>query len=178
MKDRIVAGMRCSQVLGVLSEYVDGELDAAAIHDVEQSAMPEGHEQEASPRTWGSLRLVVLTAVAVSLVALFYANHGYEDFDPEAIWSPTEAFLLSCLGAVGTAVVSFVLARFVARDPPLPPRHGAGGRPLHFGDDLARPQGEDMARASPHCDVAVGGGRTVDRRVGCRDRRRRNLDDA
>ena len=36
MKDRIVAGIRCSEVLGVLSEYVDGELDAATIHDVEQ----------------------------------------------------------------------------------------------------------------------------------------------
>ncbi|MDH3202513.1 MAG: VTT domain-containing protein [Myxococcales bacterium] len=32
------------------------------------------------------------------------------------IWEPIDAFLLSWTGAMGTAVVSFVIARFVARD--------------------------------------------------------------
>lgn len=35
MKERTVGGMRCSEVLALLSEYVDGELDAQAVESVE-----------------------------------------------------------------------------------------------------------------------------------------------
>jgi len=35
MNERTVAGMRCSEVLALLSDYVDGELDAAAIAKIE-----------------------------------------------------------------------------------------------------------------------------------------------
>ena len=35
MKERTVAGMRCSNVLELLSEYVDGELDVAAVDKIE-----------------------------------------------------------------------------------------------------------------------------------------------
>lgn len=35
MKERNVGGIRCSEVLGLLSEYVDGELDASAVEKVE-----------------------------------------------------------------------------------------------------------------------------------------------
>lgn len=35
MKERDVGGIRCSQVLALLSEYVDGELDASAVERVE-----------------------------------------------------------------------------------------------------------------------------------------------
>jgi anti-sigma factor RsiW len=35
MKERRVAGMRCSEVLALLSDYVDGELDSAAVKNVE-----------------------------------------------------------------------------------------------------------------------------------------------
>jgi len=36
MKERIVGGMRCAEVLGLLSEYVEGELDAAAASKVQE----------------------------------------------------------------------------------------------------------------------------------------------
>ncbi len=36
MKERTVAGMRCSDVLELLSEYVDGELDVAAVEKIEK----------------------------------------------------------------------------------------------------------------------------------------------
>ena len=36
MKERTVAGMRCSNVLELLSEYVDGELDVAAVDKIEK----------------------------------------------------------------------------------------------------------------------------------------------
>lgn len=36
MSERDVGGMRCSQVLALLSEYVDGELDAPAVEKVEK----------------------------------------------------------------------------------------------------------------------------------------------
>jgi anti-sigma factor RsiW len=36
MKELDVGGMRCSQVLALLSEYVDGELDAAAVDKIEK----------------------------------------------------------------------------------------------------------------------------------------------
>lgn len=35
MKERNVGGMRCSEVLAVLSEYVDGELEDSAVGQVE-----------------------------------------------------------------------------------------------------------------------------------------------
>lgn len=35
MKERNVGGMRCSEVLAVLSEYVDGELDDSVVGKVE-----------------------------------------------------------------------------------------------------------------------------------------------
>jgi anti-sigma factor RsiW len=35
MKERSVAGMRCSEVLALLSEYVDGELDSSAVQNIE-----------------------------------------------------------------------------------------------------------------------------------------------
>ena len=35
MKERRVAGMLCSEVLARLSDYVDGELDSAAVETVE-----------------------------------------------------------------------------------------------------------------------------------------------
>ena len=35
MKERDVAGMRCSEVLALLSEYVDGELDSAVVERIE-----------------------------------------------------------------------------------------------------------------------------------------------
>jgi anti-sigma factor RsiW len=35
MKERTVAGMRCSEVLALLSEYVEGELDVAAAERIE-----------------------------------------------------------------------------------------------------------------------------------------------
>jgi len=35
MKERRVAGMLCSEVLALLSDYVDGELDSAAVENVE-----------------------------------------------------------------------------------------------------------------------------------------------
>lgn len=35
MKERHLGGMRCSEVLAVLSEYVDGELDDAVVGKVE-----------------------------------------------------------------------------------------------------------------------------------------------
>jgi anti-sigma factor RsiW len=35
MKERNVGGMRCSEVLAVLSEYVDGELDDSVVAKVE-----------------------------------------------------------------------------------------------------------------------------------------------
>jgi uncharacterized membrane protein YdjX (TVP38/TMEM64 family) len=99
------------------------------------------------------LRLIVLAAIAVSLVALFYIVGG--NFDPATIrawlrgtgawgglifvvaysclqplgvravlfllsapliWGPIDAFFLSWAGAIGTALVSFMIARFVARD--------------------------------------------------------------
>ena len=36
MKDRTVAGIRCSGVLEHLSEYVDGDLDVAAVEKIEK----------------------------------------------------------------------------------------------------------------------------------------------
>lgn len=35
MKERTVAGIRCSEVLELLSEYVDGDVDVAAIERIE-----------------------------------------------------------------------------------------------------------------------------------------------
>jgi anti-sigma factor RsiW len=35
MIERIVGGMRCSEVLALLSEYVDGELDTSAVESIE-----------------------------------------------------------------------------------------------------------------------------------------------
>lgn len=35
MKERNVGGLRCSEVLAVLSEYVDGELDESVVYKVE-----------------------------------------------------------------------------------------------------------------------------------------------
>ena len=35
MTERTVAGLRCSEVLARLSDYIDGELDAAEVQDVE-----------------------------------------------------------------------------------------------------------------------------------------------
>lgn len=35
MKERNVGGLRCSEVLALLSEYVDGELDDSAVEKVE-----------------------------------------------------------------------------------------------------------------------------------------------
>ena len=36
MTERTVAGLRCSEVLARLSDYIDGELDAAEVKDVEE----------------------------------------------------------------------------------------------------------------------------------------------
>ena len=36
MKERLVAGVRCSEVLAHLSDYLDGELDAATIEGIEK----------------------------------------------------------------------------------------------------------------------------------------------
>jgi len=36
MKERTVAGMRCSEVLAQLSDYLDKELDAAATKNIEE----------------------------------------------------------------------------------------------------------------------------------------------
>jgi anti-sigma factor RsiW len=36
MTERTVAGLRCSEVLARLSDYIDGELDAAEVKDVEK----------------------------------------------------------------------------------------------------------------------------------------------
>lgn len=35
MKEKTVAGLRCSQVLAALSDYLDGELDATMVSQVE-----------------------------------------------------------------------------------------------------------------------------------------------
>jgi anti-sigma factor RsiW len=35
MKERDVGGIRCSQVLALLSEYIDGELDPDAVDEIE-----------------------------------------------------------------------------------------------------------------------------------------------
>lgn len=35
MKERDVGGIRCSEVLALLSEYVDGELDESAVQKIE-----------------------------------------------------------------------------------------------------------------------------------------------
>jgi len=35
MKERTIGGIRCSEVLALLSEYVDGELDASAIEKIQ-----------------------------------------------------------------------------------------------------------------------------------------------
>lgn len=35
MTERTVAGLRCSEVLARLSDYIDGELDAAEVKDIE-----------------------------------------------------------------------------------------------------------------------------------------------
>ena len=35
MKERTVAGIRCSEVLALLSEYVDGDVDVAAVEKIE-----------------------------------------------------------------------------------------------------------------------------------------------
>lgn len=35
MTERMVAGLRCSEVLDRLSDYLDGDLDAAAVENVE-----------------------------------------------------------------------------------------------------------------------------------------------
>jgi len=35
MKERTVAGIRCSEVLAILTEYVDGELDVTAVEKIE-----------------------------------------------------------------------------------------------------------------------------------------------
>lgn len=35
MKERNVGGIRCSEVLALLSEYVDGELDGSAVEKIE-----------------------------------------------------------------------------------------------------------------------------------------------
>ena len=36
MTERTVAGLRCSQVLARLSDYIDGELDAAEVKQIEE----------------------------------------------------------------------------------------------------------------------------------------------
>lgn len=36
MKDKTVGGLRCSQVLAVLSEYLDGELDSTMVKAIEK----------------------------------------------------------------------------------------------------------------------------------------------
>lgn len=36
MTERTVAGLRCSEVLARLSDYIDGELDAADVKDIEE----------------------------------------------------------------------------------------------------------------------------------------------
>lgn len=61
---------------------------------------------------WGG----VLFVVAYSCVQPLGVNGLFFLLSAPLIWSPTEAFLLNWAGTVGTGVVSFSFARFVARD--------------------------------------------------------------
>ncbi|MDH3728456.1 MAG: VTT domain-containing protein [Myxococcales bacterium] len=61
---------------------------------------------------WGGLLFVA----AYSCLQPLGARAIFFLLSAPLIWSPIDAFLLSWAGAVGTAVVSFMIARFVARD--------------------------------------------------------------
>lgn len=75
--------------------------------------------QEAGP--WGG----VLFVAAYSILQPFGINGLLFLLSAPLIWGPTEAFFLNWLGTVGTGLLSFFGARFVARDwiqQRLPPR--------------------------------------------------------
>lgn len=61
---------------------------------------------------WGGLLFVA----AYSCLQPLGARAVFFLLSAPLIWGPIDAFLLSWAGAVGTALVSFVIARFVARD--------------------------------------------------------------
>ncbi len=62
--------------------------------------------------TWGG----VLFIAAYSVLQPFGVNGLVFLLSAPLIWSPTEAFLLNWAGTVGTGLVAFAGARFIARD--------------------------------------------------------------
>ena len=61
---------------------------------------------------WGPVMFVVLYAI---LQALFVSSHIFL-IAANAVWPPELAIAYSWLGAMGSGLISFVFARFVARD--------------------------------------------------------------
>jgi uncharacterized membrane protein YdjX (TVP38/TMEM64 family) len=96
-------------IAAVLASLVAWIYASGAYEEFDPVTM-RGWFRDAGP--WGGLLFIV----AYSCLQPFGLNGLVFLLSAPLIWNPTEAFLLNWVGTVGTGIVSFAGARFVARD--------------------------------------------------------------